>query len=96
MKSLIVKRSIILRGHKTSVSLEEPFWKALKDIAINRRVTTSQLVSSIDVERNAGNLSSAVRLFVLNHYRQKPGDQSITRQAARPADTKTITQGPRH
>ena len=42
----------------------------MKDIAINRRVTTSQLVSSIDAERYAGNLSSAVRLFVLNYYCQ--------------------------
>ena len=68
MELLVVKRSIILRGHKTSISVEEPFWKTLKDIAANRRVTRSQLITDIDAQRTAGNLSSAVRLFVLNQY----------------------------
>jgi predicted DNA-binding ribbon-helix-helix protein len=68
MKSFIVKRSIVLAGHKTSVSLEEPFYRALKDIAASRRVTLSDLVAGIDTERENGNLSSAIRLFVLNHY----------------------------
>ena len=69
MKSSIVKRSIVLAGHKTSVSLEEPFYQALKDIAVSRRVTLSNLIAGIDIERQQhGNLSSAIRLFVLNHY----------------------------
>ena len=68
MKSSIVKRSIVLAGHKTSVSLEEPFYQALKDIAASRRVTLGDLINSIDTERHHGNLSSAIRLFVLNHY----------------------------
>jgi predicted DNA-binding ribbon-helix-helix protein len=69
MKSSIVKRSIVLAGHKTSVSLEEPFYQALKDIAVRRRVTLSNLIAGIDIERQQhGNLSSAIRLFVLNHY----------------------------
>jgi len=58
MKSLIVKRSIILAGHKTSVSLEDAFWQGLKDIATSRRMTLSGLVGSIDSERKHGNLSS--------------------------------------
>jgi len=58
MKSLIVKRSIILAGHKTSVSLEDAFWQGLKDIATSRRMTLSDLVGSIDSERKHGNLSS--------------------------------------
>ena len=68
MKSSIVKRSIVLAGHKTSVSLEEPFYQALKDIAASRRVTLGDLIARIDTDRDHGNLSSAIRLFVLNHY----------------------------
>jgi predicted DNA-binding ribbon-helix-helix protein len=71
MKSPVVKRSIVIAGHKTSISLEDAFWKALKDIAIARRATLSDLVASIDAERQHGNLSSAIRLFVLDHYQSK-------------------------
>jgi predicted DNA-binding ribbon-helix-helix protein len=71
MKSPVVKRSIVIAGHKTSISLEDAFWKALKDIAIARRATLSDLVASIDQERQHGNLSSAIRLFVLDHYQAK-------------------------
>ncbi len=69
MKSPVVKRSIVIAGHKTSVSLEDAFWKGLKDIADDRDMTLSDLVSSIDTDRQHGNLSSAIRLFVLDHYR---------------------------
>ena len=69
MKSPVIKRSIVIAGHKTSVSLEDAFWKGLKDIADDREVTLSDLVSSIDTDRQHGNLSSAIRLFVLDHYR---------------------------
>jgi len=58
----------VLAGHKTSVSLEDPFWEGLKDIAKDQRKTLSDLVGSIDTNREHGNLSSALRLFVLNHY----------------------------
>lgn len=68
MKSPVVKRSIVIAGHKTSVSLEEAFWAGLKHIAINRRTSLSDLVGAIDAERQHGNLSSAIRLFVLEHY----------------------------
>ena len=70
-KSLVVKRSIVVGGHKTSVSLEDEFWAALKKIAVRHRVTLSDLIGSIDSQRQHGNLSSAVRLFVLQHYRQR-------------------------
>jgi predicted DNA-binding ribbon-helix-helix protein len=66
MHSLVVKRSITVGGHKTSVSLESAFWQAFKEIATLRNLTLSDLVMSI--ERN-GNLSSAIRLFVLEYYR---------------------------
>jgi predicted DNA-binding ribbon-helix-helix protein len=72
MKSRVVKRSIVIAGHKTSVSLEEAFWQALKDIAGERRMTLSEVVAAIDSERRHGNLSSALRLFVLDHYRDSP------------------------
>jgi predicted DNA-binding ribbon-helix-helix protein len=68
MKSPVVKRSIVIAGHKTSVSLEDAFWTGLKDIANARHVTLSDLVAAIDSERHHGNLSSAIRLFVLNQY----------------------------
>ena len=76
MKSPVVKRSIVIAGHKTSVSLEDAFWKGLKDIAIVRNITLSDLVASIDSGRAGGNLSSAIRLFVLDHYRAHPEDAS--------------------
>lgn len=69
MKSPVIKRSIVIAGHKTSVSLEDAFWKGLKDIAVSRHMTLSDLVASIDTDRRHGNLSSAIRLFVLDHYR---------------------------
>ena len=71
MKSLIVKRSVVLGGHKTSVSLEDAFWKGLKEIAAARGMTLSDLVAAIDSERQQGNLSSAIRLFVLDFYRNQ-------------------------
>jgi len=58
-------------GHKTSVSLEDEFWKGLKEIADKRLVNLSTLVDTIDAQRQQGNLSSAVRLFVLEYYRSQ-------------------------
>lgn len=69
MKSAVVKRSIVIAGQKTSVSLEDAFWRGLKEIASARRVTLSVIVADIDAGRTRGNLSSAIRLFVLDHYR---------------------------
>lgn len=71
MTSPVVKRSIVIAGHKTSVSLEDGFWSGLKEIAGERRQTLSELVASIDTGRAGGNLSSAIRLFVLDHYRAR-------------------------
>jgi predicted DNA-binding ribbon-helix-helix protein len=85
-KSQVAKRSIVVGRHKTSVSLEEPFWKALKVIASKRRQTLSELVGSIDAERTSGNLSSAVRLFVLNHYQER----STSERAAHPSDDSPV------
>ena len=69
MKSIVAKRSIVIANHKTSVSLEDPFWAGLKEIAAERHTPLSQLVSDIDSERKQGNLSSALRMYVLEWYR---------------------------
>jgi predicted DNA-binding ribbon-helix-helix protein len=69
MQTVIVKRSIVIAGHKTSVSLEDAFWNSLKDIGRSSDQTLSELVGDIDTRRLNGNLSSAIRLFVLGHYR---------------------------
>jgi predicted DNA-binding ribbon-helix-helix protein len=82
MKSPVVKRSIVIAGHKTSVSLEDAFWSALKEIAITRRMTLSDLVGSIDADRQHGNLSSAIRLFVLDHYQGRTNNDSETTHPA--------------
>jgi predicted DNA-binding ribbon-helix-helix protein len=71
MKSSVVKRSVVIDGHKTSVSLEDPFWHDLKKIAQARRLTLSELVAMIDASRDHGNLSSAIRLFVLHSFRSE-------------------------
>lgn len=67
MKSNIAKRSIVIDGHKTSVSLEDQFWRYLKAIAAIRDQTLSELVAEIDASRTSSNLSSAIRLFVLDN-----------------------------
>ena len=71
MKSPVVKRSIVVAGHKTSVSLEEAFWNGMKEISGRRNMTLSELVGEIDGNRQQGNLSSAIRLFVLDHFRSQ-------------------------
>src|SRR5580704_7027692 len=83
MKSPVVKRSIVIASHKTSVSLEDAFWKGLKDIAMGKHMTLSDLVASIDSGRPHGNLSSAIRLFVLSHYQAKPNGHDISEQVPR-------------
>jgi predicted DNA-binding ribbon-helix-helix protein len=69
MKSAIVKRSIVLNGHKTSVSLENEFWEGLREIGDLEKTKLSTLLQKIDLDRRNANLSSAIRIFVLNHFR---------------------------
>jgi predicted DNA-binding ribbon-helix-helix protein len=75
MQSSVVKRSIVVAGHKTSVSLEDDFWAVLKGIATENDLTLSGLVGQIDADREHGNLSSAIRLFVLRFYRRRLEEQ---------------------
>ena len=74
MKSPVFKRSIVVAGHKTSVSLEDSFWSGLKEIARVRHMTLSELVGTIDKQRQHTNLSSALRVFVLDFYRNRGPD----------------------
>jgi predicted DNA-binding ribbon-helix-helix protein len=83
MKSPVVKRSIVIAGHKTSVSLEDAFWKGLKEIAGGRDMTLSEMVAAIDTDRQHGNLSSAIRLFVLDFYRNGRTEQKDEREGSR-------------
>jgi predicted DNA-binding ribbon-helix-helix protein len=85
MKSPIVKRSIIASGHKTSVSLEEPFWSSAKEICKERGLTLSDLVSEIDGNRRHGNLSSAIRLFVLDHFKARAASPASLAKLAQAA-----------
>jgi predicted DNA-binding ribbon-helix-helix protein len=93
MKSLVIKRSILLAGRKTSVSVEDEFWNALKEIAKAREMTLSQLVLTIDTQRQHDNLSSAIRLFVLTFYRDRIADRTSDRAqlVAQGAGTYCIT-----
>jgi predicted DNA-binding ribbon-helix-helix protein len=90
MKSQVVKRSIVIAGHKTSVSLEDAFWKALKEIAGARHMTLSDLVAMIDSERQHSNLSSAIRLFVLDFYRNRPSGEEDRSDGAHEATASSL------
>ena len=74
----IKKRSIIIARHKTSVSIEDEFWAGLREIAKGRGQPISQLIADIDEGRQFANLSSAIRLFVLRHYRGQVDQQDKT------------------
>ena len=81
MKSAVVKRSVIIAGHETSVSLEDAFWSELKQIASGCDRTLSEMVATIDTGRAHSNLSSAIRLFVLitiNVIGRRTGDDQST------------------
>jgi predicted DNA-binding ribbon-helix-helix protein len=66
-----VKRSVAIAGHRTSVSLEPPFWDALKEIAAERALSVQALIGDIDAARGGANLSSAIRVFVLREVRAR-------------------------
>ena len=70
-KSAVTKRSVVIGVHKTSVSLEEPFWTEVRAIATAEQITVSSLLRRIDRERSNANLSSAIRVYVLEHVRDR-------------------------
>jgi predicted DNA-binding ribbon-helix-helix protein len=67
------KRSISIAGHRTSISLEQEFWDAVGMIAAARGISVARLVGEIDDDRGSRGLSSAIRVFVLEHYRRRAG-----------------------
>jgi predicted DNA-binding ribbon-helix-helix protein len=87
----VVKRSIVIAGHKTSVSLEDAFWKGLRQIAAIKEMTLSELAALIDKDRQQGNLSSHIRLFVLEYYQA----QASTANAAEQITASTTATTPR-
>lgn len=95
MKSSVVMRPVRIAGHKTSVSLEDAFWTALLAIAAAGSITVSDLVGSIDVGRRDANLSSAIRVFILNFYqaslaaRLAVGSEPLASNARAPVATVT-------
>jgi predicted DNA-binding ribbon-helix-helix protein len=79
MKPAITKRSVVIGGHKTSVSLEEPFWAAVRELAESQDMTLSSLLRQIDLDRRNSNLSSAIRVFVLESLRMQTAANDIGR-----------------
>jgi len=67
----LIKRSITLAGHKTSIALEAEFWQALEEISVNKNLSLPALISRIDQQRQGSNLTSAIRVFVLFQFRLK-------------------------
>jgi predicted DNA-binding ribbon-helix-helix protein len=77
MGSGVIKRSVAIAGHRTSISLEEPFWEALREAAEARSLSVQALIGRIDAARGDQNLSSAIRVYVLQTVREasrRPGD----------------------
>jgi predicted DNA-binding ribbon-helix-helix protein len=68
MQSTIVKHSIVIKGRKTSISLEDAFWAAFKRIAAEQKLTPSELAADVSAKQKKGNLSSAIRVYVLHYY----------------------------
>ncbi|MGB9016386.1 MAG: ribbon-helix-helix domain-containing protein [Pseudolabrys sp.] len=69
-KSAVIKRSILINGRKTSVSLENEFWRGLHDVARSKNAPLAKLVDQIDRDRDNVNLSSAIRVFVFNQLKK--------------------------
>ena len=89
MRSSITKRSVTIGGHKTSVTLEDVFWQGLREIAAARNVGLSALLDEIDGNRQRNNLSSHIRMFVLEYFRGRK-DQA----GAAPAPTVSSASNP--
>lgn len=90
MKSVVIKRSVLINGRKSSVSLENEFWDALREIARRRKIALTALVEQVDKDRNNINLSSAIRVFVFKHSR--PG---VAERDASPGRPSTDSRGMR-
>jgi predicted DNA-binding ribbon-helix-helix protein len=70
-----LKRSFTIKGHRTSITIEREFWDALRQAAASEQTTLAALVAAIDRERGAAGLSSAVRVWLLDYFRGRPGKE---------------------
>jgi predicted DNA-binding ribbon-helix-helix protein len=93
MKSTIVKHSVVINGHKTSVSLEPAFWSIVREIASGENTTVSAVLRRVDGDRKHSNLSSAVRVYVLEHVRAQVAAQEMP-SATLPPPLPTTGMGP--
>ena len=93
MKSTIIKRSIVLNGRKTSVSLEAEFWYGLREIACAQKINLTTLAQQIDQCRNGSNFSSAIRVYVFNHLRGQIAGLQTSKQIPpeRPMEQRRIS-----
>jgi predicted DNA-binding ribbon-helix-helix protein len=82
MNSTVKKRSIVIGSRKTSISLEDSFWTSLREIARERATTVSEVVKMLDASRDGGNLSSSIRVFVLDHYLSNVTSTALPSSAA--------------
>jgi predicted DNA-binding ribbon-helix-helix protein len=100
MKSLVIKRSVIVKNRKTSVSVEDDFWKSLKKIAQSHQQSLQHLIEEIDRDRTFANLSSAIRLFVLGFYKgqfdqqDRISEQSAIRETGNPSPERKALEPP--
>ena len=94
MKSPVQKRSVLIAGRKTSVSLEQGFWEGLKEIARLRSISLAQALEGIATARSDGNLSSAIRLFVLGHYRAQAENSLGESRAHEGSQRETMSRDP--
>jgi predicted DNA-binding ribbon-helix-helix protein len=75
MSARVIKHSLVIAGHRTSISLEDAFWSALKDCAQERAISLAALVTEIDSSRGDANLSSAIRVYLFNHAKRETGSK---------------------
>jgi len=83
MKTAVIKRSIMIGGRKTSISLEDEFWYGLLEIAVYKKMTVPTLVKQIDHRRKTVNLSSAIRIFVFNYFKAHDGKRKFNKRKLR-------------
>ena len=82
----VVKRSLVIAGHRTSISLEDAFWRRLRRIAAERSLSLNRLAAMIDASRGGANLSSAIRVFVLETECADPSREGRAADSAVRAD----------
>lgn len=93
MNSTVKKRSFVIGSHNTSISLEDSFWTSLRQIAREHETTVGEIVRKLAGSRDGGNLSSTIRVFVLDHYRNNVAGTVLPSRAAEFGQRATRMQG---